>query len=137
MTILKIGHLAKAIAYPKPIALEKWSVKVKNYTCRKTCVKRFYSHIKVVTCKKKKNTQKRKKNIREMRRFFKLATLQRLEPMQRLLLFQNGPFGSKIKLPKLCKKGFYNHIRVALRKKLLEKNTKYSRSEMILKIGHL
>ena len=29
-TILKIGHLAKAIAHAKAIALAKWSVWVKN-----------------------------------------------------------------------------------------------------------
>ena len=29
-TILKIGHLAKAIAHAKAIALSKWSVWVKN-----------------------------------------------------------------------------------------------------------
>ena len=31
----------------------------------------------------------------------------------------------------------YKHTRVVLCKKALEKNTKYSRSEKILKIGHL
>ena len=29
-TILKIGHLAKAIAHAKSIAFGKWSVRVKN-----------------------------------------------------------------------------------------------------------
>ena len=32
-TILKIGHLAKAIAHAKAIAFSKWSVSVKNYKC--------------------------------------------------------------------------------------------------------
>ena len=31
--ILKMGHLAKAIAYAKAIAFSKWSVSVKNYKC--------------------------------------------------------------------------------------------------------
>ena len=29
-TILKIGHLAKGKAHPKPIAFAKWSISVKN-----------------------------------------------------------------------------------------------------------
>ena len=29
-TILKIGHLAKAISYAKAIAFVKWSAKIKN-----------------------------------------------------------------------------------------------------------
>ena len=34
-TILKIGHLAKAIDHPKVIAFAKWSVWVKNYKSQK------------------------------------------------------------------------------------------------------
>ena len=34
-TILKIGHLAKAIAHAKTIAFAKWSVWVKNSNCQK------------------------------------------------------------------------------------------------------
>ena len=34
-TILKIGHLAKAIAHAKVIAFAKWSLWVKNYKCQK------------------------------------------------------------------------------------------------------
>ena len=34
-TILKIGHLAKAIAHAKAIAFAKWSVSVKNLKCQK------------------------------------------------------------------------------------------------------
>ena len=34
-TILKIGHLTKAIAHAKAIAFAKWSVWVKNYKCQK------------------------------------------------------------------------------------------------------
>ena len=46
-------------------------------------------------------------------------------------------FGQKIKLPKTCEKPFYKITRVVVCKKPLEKNTKYSRNERILKIGHL
>ena len=34
-TILKIGHLTKAIAHAKAIAFAKWSVWVQNYKCHK------------------------------------------------------------------------------------------------------
>ena len=33
-TILKIGHLAKAIAHAKAIAFANWSVWIKNYKCQ-------------------------------------------------------------------------------------------------------
>ena len=42
----------------------------------------------------------------------------------------------KIKMLKTCEKQFYMNIRAVLRKKR-SKNTKYSRYETILKIGHL
>ena len=42
--------------------------------------------------------------------------------------------GQKLKMPKTCKKQFYNNIRVVL-KKTAPKNTNYSRNETILKIG--
>ena len=57
--------------------------------------------------------------------------------MQRLWLLQNSHFGSKIKTAQKCEKRFYNHNRIALRKKPLEKNIKQSRNEAILKIGYL
>ena len=38
---------------------------------------------------------------------------------------------------KTCEKRFYKNNRVLLRKKSARKNTKYSRNETILKIGHL
>ena len=46
-------------------------------------------------------------------------------------------FGQKLKMPKTCQKPFYKNIRVVPYKKPLEKNTKYSRNETILIIGHL
>ena len=50
---------------------------------------------------------------------------------------QNGKFGSKIKNAKNIEKPFYKNIRVILCKKTARKNTKYSKNEKILKIGHL
>ena len=40
-------------------------------------------------------------------------------------------------MPKTFQKPLYKNIKVVLRKKPLEKNTKYWRNETILKIGHL
>ena len=44
--------------------------------------------------------------------------------------------GQNLKMPKTWKNLFYKKIRVVLCKKTARKNTKYSRNEMILKIGH-
>ena len=45
--------------------------------------------------------------------------------------------GQKLKMPKTWGKRFCKNIRVVLCKKTARKNTKYSRNETILKIGHL
>ena len=45
--------------------------------------------------------------------------------------------GQKLKMPKTYEKPSYKIIRVLLCKKTARKNTKYSRNETILKIGHL
>ena len=61
----------------------------------KTCEKRFFNHIRVVLCKK---PLQKTPNIRGMRRFWKSAIVQRLQPLQ------NGQFGSKIKIHKNMRK---------------------------------
>ena len=43
----------------------------------------------------------------------------------------------KLKIVKICEKRFFNHIRVVVSKKPLQKNTRYWRNETFLKIGHL
>ena len=45
--------------------------------------------------------------------------------------------GQKLKMPKTCKKRFFKSVEVVLCKKTTPKNTKYSRNETNLKIGHL
>ena len=45
--------------------------------------------------------------------------------------------GQKLKCLKQCEKHINKHTRVVLCKKNSGKNTKYSRNETILKIGHL
>ena len=57
--------------------------------------------------------------------------------MQRLRPLQNGQFGSKIKNAKTMPKSILQqHFNCSVQKDP-RKNTKYSRNEMILKIGHL
>ena len=51
-TILKIGHLAKALAHANNIDFAKWSNWVKNKKCQKDAKKSFYKNIRVVLCKK-------------------------------------------------------------------------------------
>ena len=64
-------------------------------------------------------------------------TILKIAILQRLLPLQNGQFGSKIKNAKNMPKPFYKDIRVVPCKKNAQKNTKYSRTKTILKIGQL
>jgi len=57
----------------------------------KTCKKRLYKHIKVVLCKKGSNKQVILEKRDHFKNWPKMATKQRLKPLQ------NGQFGSKIK----------------------------------------
>ena len=61
----------------------------------KTCEKQFYKHVGVVLCNE---PLEKTPNIREMRRFWKSAILQRLYTLQ------NCQFGSKIKMAKNMRK---------------------------------
>ena len=65
-TILKIGHLAKAMAHVKAIAFTKIVSLGQKLTMPKTCEKQFYKNIRVVLCKK---PFEKTPNIREMRQF--------------------------------------------------------------------
>ena len=58
-TILKIGHLAKAIAHAKPIDFAKWSVLVKNFKCQKHAKKHAKRTLEMFSAKKtaRKNTK--------------------------------------------------------------------------------
>ena len=57
--------------------------------------------------------------------------------MQRLEPLQNGQFGSKIKNAKNMRKPILQEHYSCSVQKIVRKNTKYSRNETILKIGHL
>ena len=56
--------------------------------------------------------------------------------MQRLLAMQNPHFGSKIKIQKYMSRSILQIIYSCSVQKTAPKNTKYSRNESILKIGH-
>ena len=56
--------------------------------------------------------------------------------MQSLQPLQNRHFGSKIKIPKNMSKSILKVIQSSCVQKTARKNTKYSRNETILKIGH-
>ena len=94
---------------------------------QKTCQTPFYKSFRVVLCKK---PLRKTPNIREMRAFWKSVIMQRLQPMQ------NPHFGSKIKIPKNMSKSILQIIYSCSVQKTAPKNTKYSRNESILKIGH-
>ena len=144
-TIVKIGHLAKAIDFPRWSAwlknsngqkrakkdststlelfcaknrfkkhqiFEKWDHFENRPSCKgyrlckmvslgqrlkwpKTREKRFYKHVRGFLCKK---PLEKTANIREMRPFWKSATLQTLKSLQ------NGQFGSEIQMPRNLRK---------------------------------
>ena len=93
-----------------------------------------YKIIRVVLCKK---PREKTPNIREMRQFSKSAILQRLKPIQSLWPLQNGQFRSKIKNARNMRKTIIQDYKSCFVEKTARKNTKYSRNETILKIGHL
>ena len=69
-TILKIGHYAS-----KAYSLCKIVILGQKFKFQKTCQNPFYKSFKVVVCKK---PFEKTLNIRKMRRFSKLAIMQRL-----------------------------------------------------------
>ena len=94
---------------------------------QKTWQNIFYKWLTVVLCK---NPLEKTPNIQEMRHFWKSATMQSLEPLQ------NHHFGSKIKIPKIMTQFILQVIYSCSVQKTAWKKPKYSRNEIILKIGH-
>ena len=115
-TIMKIGHLAKAIAHAKALRFGKWSVWIKNWKCQK---KAIYRSFRVVLCKKpleknptiQKMRQEKTPNIRKMRKFWKLA----LSP------WKGYSRCKMISLAQNIKKPLYKKTRIVLCKKPLAK----------------
>ena len=108
--IFKIGHLAKAIAHPKAIALQngQFGSKIKN--AKKKCETPFYKKIRVVLWENRaKNTQDSRNE-----KILKTGHLAKAIAHPKAIALQNGQFGSKIKNAKNMRKLFYKKIKVVL-----------------------
>ena len=79
---------------------------------RKTCEKRFFNHIRVVLCKKP---------LRKHQIFDKWDDFENRPSCKGYSLGKMVSLGQKLKFRKTCEKRFFNHIRVVLCKKPLEK----------------
>ena len=127
-TILKIGHLAKAMAHAKAIySLWKMVSLGQKLKMPKTCEKPFHKNIRDVLCKK---PLQKTPNIREMSYFKNRPSCKGYSPCKGYSLWKMVTLGQKLKMPKTCEKPFHKNIRVVLWIKLLPKNTKYSRNEL-------
>ena len=85
----------------------------------KPCEKRVYKNIRVVLCKKR---LEKISSVREMRRLWKSAILQGHTPCKGYSPCKMVSLGEKLKMPKACKKWFYNKIRFVLCKNLSKKH---------------
>ena len=122
-SILKIGHHPRKGYSPCKILTLAQILKF-----QKTCQNPFYKSFTVVLCKK---PLQKTLNIREMRAFSKSAIMH-----AKAIAHAKSRFGSKIKIPKNMSKSILKLFTVVFCKKNPLKNTKYSRNESILKIGH-
>ena len=131
-TILKIGPLAKSIIFAWAIAFAKYLIWAKNLSCLKHVKIDSASLLEIFRANSRsKNTQIFQKwDDFENRPSCKVYSLCMGYSLCKILIL-----GQKLKLPKTCQNRFCNLIRIILRKKPLEKNTKYSRNKTILKIG--
>ena len=121
-TILKIGHLAKAIDFAK------WSVWVKNSNGQKRAKNDSTSTLELFCAKNR---------LKKHQIFEKWDHFENQPSCKGYRLCKMVSLGQKFKWPKTCEKRFYKHVRVVSVQKTAAKNTKYSRNETILKIGHL
>ena len=94
---------------------------------RKTCEKRFFNQMRVVVCKKNR--------LRKHQIFQKWDDFENRPSSKGYSHCKIVRLGQKVKFTKTCEKRFFNHIRVVLCKKPLEK-TPNIREMTILKIGH-
>ena len=133
-TILKIGHLAKAVARPKTIAFAKWWVWVKNLKCQKDA-KNDSTRTLELFCAK--NRSKKHQIFRKWHDFDNPPSYKGYSPCQGYSLCKMVSLSEKLKMPKRCEKLYYKSIKVVLWKKPLDfknwpsckgcsPNTKYS-----------
>ena len=123
-SILKIGHHAYKGYSPCKILTLAQKLKF-----QKTCQNPFYKSFTVVLCKQfaPKNTKySRNESILKIGHH----ACKGYSPCKILTLAQ------RLKFQKTCQNPFYKSFTVVLCKETAPKNTKYSRNESILKIGH-
>ena len=120
--ILKIGHRAK------PIAFAKWISLGQKLKFTKTREKRLFNHIRVFSVQK--NRFRNYQISEEWDDFGNRPSCKGYSLCKMVSL------GQKLRFTKTCEKRFFNHIRVCSVQKTASENTKYSRNETILKIGH-
>ena len=119
--ILKIGHHAKAIAHAKS------SLCLKNYNSKKHVKIHSTNHLQLFSAK---NRSKKQQIFQKWEHFETRPSCKGYSPCKILTLAQ------KLQLQKTCQNPVYKSFTVVLCKKTAPKNTKYSRNESILKIGH-
>ena len=100
----------------------------------KTCEKPYYKNIRIVLCKK---PPEKHQIFEKWENFETRPSCKAYSPCRGYRLCRMANLGQKFKIPKKWKKPFYKNIKVVVCRKPLEKNTKCSRNERILKIGHL
>ena len=117
-TILKIGHLAKAIAHAKAIAFAKLSVWVKNQNCQQDA-KTHSTRVLKLFCAK--NRSKKRQIFEKWGDFENRPSWKGYSPCKGYSLCKIVSLGQKLKMPKTCQNSFYKSIKVVLCKKPLEK----------------
>ena len=117
-TILKIGHLATALAHAKAKAFADLVIVGQKLKMQKPWEKQFFNNIVTVLYKK---PLRKTPNIREMRPFSKSPILKGLSPYEGIAFAKLVIFGQKLKMQKTWEKRFYNNIIVGLCKKALQK----------------
>ena len=120
-TILKIDHQAKAIAHAES------SLGVKNWNSKKHT--KFILQI-IYSCSVQKTTRKKTQMVEKWDHFKNRPSCKGYSPCKIFIL------GEKLKFQKTWQNPFYKSFTVVLCKKTARKKTKYSRNEIIVKIGH-
>ena len=107
----------------------------KKFKMPKRYEKRFFKNVTVVLCKK--NRWKKHQIFEKWEKFENLPSCKRYSPCKGYSLGEMRSLGQRLKMPKRYEKRFFNNVAVVLCKKTARKSTKYSRNEIIFKIGHL
>ena len=114
-TIFKIRHLAEALVLAKAIAPAKWSVWDKNQKCQKHAKDQSTSTLNLF-CAKKSAAKKNKYSSNEIT--LKIGHLPKAIAQVKARAFPKwSVWVKKLKMPKTCRKPFYQSIKVVLCKK--------------------